>query len=87
MSETKIITELPKNTVKLITATQIATSVSNIVKELVENSLDAGSTVIRVKMVLMNSSHFAFILKCSFNTYSRKIVDFPRSKFLIMDPE
>lgn len=47
----KKISELPSSTVKLITATQIATSVSNIVKELVENSLDAGSTVIRVKLV------------------------------------
>ena len=52
----KIISELcagcaPTNTGKLITATQIATSVGNIVKELVENSLDAGSTVIRVKLV------------------------------------
>jgi len=51
MSDTKIIAELPQNTVKLITATQIATSVSNIIKELVENSLDAGSTVVRVKTV------------------------------------
>lgn len=55
MSEKKTISELPQNTVKLITATQIATSVSNIVKELVENSLDAGSTVIRVKTVLEKS--------------------------------
>ena len=56
MSEKKTISELPQNTVKLITATQIATSVSNIVKELVENSLDAGSTVIRVKTVLEKST-------------------------------
>lgn len=46
-----VISELPPNTVKLITATQIATSVSNIIKELIENSLDAGSTVVRVKLV------------------------------------
>lgn len=51
MDERKSISELPASTVQLITATQIATSVSNIVKELVENSLDAGSTVIRVKLV------------------------------------
>ncbi|KAI9553876.1 putative MLH2 [Daphnia sinensis] len=50
MVEKKIISELPSSTVKLITATQIATSVCNIVKELVENALDAGSTVIRVKL-------------------------------------
>jgi DNA mismatch repair protein PMS1 len=51
MVEKKIISELPPSTVKLITATQIATSVCNIVKELVENSLDASSTVVRVKLV------------------------------------
>lgn len=51
MVEKRVITELPANTVKLITATQIATSVSNIVKELVENALDAGSSVVRVKLV------------------------------------
>ena len=51
MIEKKIISELPPSTVKLITATQIATSVCNIVKELVENALDAGSTVVRVKLV------------------------------------
>ncbi|XP_057375180.1 PMS1 protein homolog 1-like isoform X2 [Daphnia carinata] len=50
MVEKKIISELPSSTVKLITATQIATSVCNIVKELVENALDADSTVIRVKL-------------------------------------
>ena len=48
----KVISELPASTVRLITATQVATSVSNIVKELVENSLDAGSTVVRVKLVI-----------------------------------
>ena len=51
MIEKKILSELPPSTVKLITATQIATSVCNIVKELVENALDAGSTVVRVKLV------------------------------------
>ncbi len=56
MVERKAISELPANTVKLITATQIATSVSNIVKELVENSLDAGSTVIRVKLVILKNN-------------------------------
>jgi len=51
MVEKKTISELPPSTVQLITATQIATSVSNIIKELVENSMDAGATVIRVKLV------------------------------------
>ncbi len=62
MVEKKPISELPPSTVQLITATQIATSVSNIIKELVENSMDAGATVIRVKLV-------SFILIISMLTY------------------
>jgi DNA mismatch repair ATPase MutL len=52
MTEKKEIVKLESATIRLITATQIATSVSDIVKELVENALDAGSTVIRVKLVI-----------------------------------
>ena len=52
MIEKKEIVKLESATIRLITATQIATSVSDIVKELVENALDAGSTVIRVKLVI-----------------------------------
>lgn len=58
----KSISELPTSTVKLITATQIATSVSNIVKELVENSLDAGSTVIRVKLVSIKQHFYSLLI-------------------------
>ena len=52
MIEKKEIVKLESATIRLITATQIATSVSDIVKELVENALDAGSTVIRIKLVI-----------------------------------
>ena len=43
--------QLPDSTVKLITSSQIITSVSSAVKELVENSLDAGATSVDVKLV------------------------------------
>lgn len=86
MSDTKIIAELPQNTVKLITATQIATSVSNIIKELVENSLDAGSTVVRVKTVsiillqsiFLHSIYIYLYILTLFYSLSRKIVDFQK---------
>lgn len=44
------ICELPKETTSLIASTQIITSVSTAVKELVENSLDAGAKNIQVKL-------------------------------------
>ena len=58
MTESKKISELGQNTVRLITATQIATSVPDIIKELVENALDAGSTIIRVKLVPIRFLNF-----------------------------
>jgi DNA mismatch repair protein PMS1 len=45
--------ELPSSTVKLITSTQIITTVSSVVKELMENALDAEATNIDVKLVSM----------------------------------
>lgn len=42
---------LPPSTVRLIASSQVITSVSSVVKELIENSLDAGATSIEVKLV------------------------------------
>ena len=42
---------LPSSTVRLIASSQVITSVSSAVKELIENSLDAGATSIEVKLV------------------------------------
>lgn len=42
---------LPPSTVKLIASSQVITSVSSAVKELIENSHDAGATSIEVKLV------------------------------------
>lgn len=42
---------LPPETVRLLCSSQVITSVLNVVKELVENSLDAGSSSLEVKLV------------------------------------
>jgi len=41
---------LPSSTVRLIASSQVITSVSSVVKELIENSLDAGASSIEVKL-------------------------------------
>jgi DNA mismatch repair enzyme (predicted ATPase) len=45
------LTKLPATTIKLITSTQIISSVASVVKELIENSLDAGARNIDIKLV------------------------------------
>ncbi|XP_076016700.1 PMS1 protein homolog 1 [Genypterus blacodes] len=42
--------QLPADTVRLLSSSQVVTSVVNVVKELVENSLDAGASSIDVKL-------------------------------------
>ncbi|CAH1789286.1 unnamed protein product [Owenia fusiformis] len=41
---------LPKNTIHLISSSQVITSVVSVVKELLENSLDAGATSLEIKL-------------------------------------
>ncbi|KAG7330809.1 hypothetical protein KOW79_004778 [Hemibagrus wyckioides] len=41
---------LPPDTVRLLSSSQVITSVLNVVKELIENSLDAGSTSLEIKL-------------------------------------
>ncbi len=43
--------KLPQTTIQLISSSQVITSVSSAVKELVENSIDAGATSIEVRLV------------------------------------
>ena len=42
---------LPPDTVRLLSSAQVITSVGNVVKELLENSVDAGATSLDIKMV------------------------------------
>ncbi|XP_061647817.1 PMS1 protein homolog 1 isoform X2 [Phyllopteryx taeniolatus] len=42
--------QLPADTVRLLSSSQVITSVTNVVKELLENSLDAGASTIDVKL-------------------------------------
>ena len=43
--------KLPASTVKLITCSQVIKNIWNVVKEIIENSFDAGSDCIDVKLV------------------------------------
>lgn len=43
--------QLPPDTVRLLSSSQVITSSVNVVKELIENSLDAGASSIDVKLV------------------------------------
>lgn len=42
---------LPAETVRLLSSSQVITSVVSVVKELIENSLDANATSVDVKLV------------------------------------
>jgi len=44
--------QLPSETIKLISSTQVITSASSVVKELMENSIDANATIIDIRLVL-----------------------------------
>ncbi|XP_046584089.1 LOW QUALITY PROTEIN: PMS1 protein homolog 1-like [Haliotis rubra] len=50
MAGASSLSALPANTVRLIGSTQVITSVFSVIKELIENSFDAGSTSIDVKL-------------------------------------
>ncbi|ETE59618.1 PMS1 protein-like 1, partial [Ophiophagus hannah] len=49
--ESQIMKQLPAETVRLLSSSQVIVSVVSVVKELVENSLDANSTSIDVKLI------------------------------------
>ena len=43
--------KLPENTVKLIKSGQVVSSIWSVIKELVENSIDAGATNVEVRLI------------------------------------
>lgn len=47
---------LPEDTIKLISSTQVITSASSVVKELMENSIDAHATTIDIRLVRKNTN-------------------------------
>ncbi|XP_041366983.1 PMS1 protein homolog 1-like [Gigantopelta aegis] len=50
MAGTHVLSALPPNTVRLIGSTQVITSVYSVIKELIENSLDAECTNVDIKL-------------------------------------
>jgi len=44
--------QLSSDTIKLISSTQVITSASSVVKELMENSIDANATIIDIRLVI-----------------------------------
>lgn len=58
--------QLPPDTVRLLSSSQVITSVLNVVKELMENSLDAGASSVDIKLVqCLNDRVWMYLfLKC-----------------------
>ena len=80
---------LPSSTVRLIASSQVITSVSSVVKELIENSLDAGASSIEVKLVSLEHFFFFFhllpfslliILTLSLKGREKKSIQFHENK-------
>lgn len=46
--------QLPRETIRLLSSSQVITSVVSVVKELIENSLDASATGIDIKLVSLS---------------------------------
>ena len=57
----KTLKALSADTVRLIASSQVITTVSSVVKELIENALDAGASGIDIKIVSV-AKHFKLIL-------------------------
>jgi len=49
--------KLQESTICRLSSSQVITSVASVVKELVENALDAGATTIDVKLVIILSHY------------------------------
>lgn len=53
--------KLPSESIRLLTSSQVITSPSSVVKELVENALDAGATTLDIKLVSFFLFNIQFI--------------------------
>lgn len=60
-----VISALDKDTVKLISTTQVITSISSAAKELIENALDASARNIEINLVFRFHSSRSFLLRVS----------------------
>lgn len=60
-SNTMSIQPLPRGVIKQISSAQVINSVSSAVKELFENALDAGATVIDIKLVIILFTWIRFV--------------------------
>jgi DNA mismatch repair ATPase MutL len=70
---------LPPKTVKLIGSSQVITSVSSVIKELMENSIDAGAQHIEIKLVSKIFLSFSFDSLEQFPTLKRLLyIQLPR---------
>jgi len=56
--------QLPSDTIKLISSTQVITSASSVVKELMENSIDANATLIDIRLVLKIKNKLLELIYC-----------------------
>ncbi len=64
-------TKLPQSAVRLIASTQVITSVFSVVKELLENSLDAGANNIDIKLVSLQVTYYR---PCTFRVPSSPLL-------------
>lgn len=64
--------QLPPDTVRLLSSSQVITSSVNVVKELIENSLDAGASSIDVKLVQCLNDE---LWKKEKSVYSKQLID------------
>lgn len=75
-AEKGVIHKLEFNTVSLIKSSQVISSIAAIVKELVENSLDANATLLNIKLVsyfLLNLSEYNCLIFSNIMNYNFEI--------------
>ena len=56
--------KLQESTICRLSSSQVITSIASVVKELVENALDAGATTIDVKLVIILSNYGHLTSSC-----------------------